>query len=107
MGKTGYFTHRECWRHEMGPGHPECPARLDEQRALRSGLRGAPVGGRSLGNDDDSYSNEVAFRGTPAYRAPEILLSESPGKHDRHAADMYSFAVMLNAFFQGEQPFVQ
>ena len=40
---TGYFTHRDCWKHEMGAGHPECPARLDaiEDRLLISGL--APV----------------------------------------------------------------
>ena len=40
---TGYFTHRDCWQHEMGAGHPECPARLDaiEDRLLVSGL--APV----------------------------------------------------------------
>ena len=43
MGKTGYFTHRECWRHEMGPGHPECPARLDaiEDRLLVTGVADA------------------------------------------------------------------
>ena len=37
---TGYFTHRDCWKHEMGAGHPECPARLDaiEDRLLISGL---------------------------------------------------------------------
>ena len=29
MNKTGYFTHSDCWKHEMGPGHPECPERLD------------------------------------------------------------------------------
>ncbi len=30
MGQaTGLFTHPDCWRHEMGAGHPECPARLD------------------------------------------------------------------------------
>ncbi|WP_372658922.1 histone deacetylase family protein [Hydrogenophaga sp.] len=41
MGQaTGYFTHKDCWRHEMGGGHPECPARLDaiEDRLLISGL---------------------------------------------------------------------
>jgi acetoin utilization deacetylase AcuC-like enzyme len=26
---TGYFTHLDCRLHEMGPGHPECPERLD------------------------------------------------------------------------------
>lgn len=43
VGKTGYFTHRECWRHEMGPGHPECPGRLDaiEDRLLVTGVADA------------------------------------------------------------------
>src|SRR3979490_98774 len=26
---TAYITHPDCLRHEMGPGHPECPARLN------------------------------------------------------------------------------
>ena len=40
MSKTGYYTHGDCRRHEMGPGHPECPERLDaiEDRLLASGL---------------------------------------------------------------------
>jgi acetoin utilization deacetylase AcuC-like enzyme len=40
MGATGYFTHRDCWKHEMGAGHPECPERLDaiEDRLLASGV---------------------------------------------------------------------
>jgi len=40
MGKTGYFTHRDCWKHDMGEGHPECPARLDaiEDRLLVTGV---------------------------------------------------------------------
>ncbi len=40
MGKTGYFIHRDFWRHDMGGGHPECPARLDaiEDRLLASGV---------------------------------------------------------------------
>jgi len=40
MGKTGYFTHRDCWKHDMGDGHPECPARLDaiEDRLLITGV---------------------------------------------------------------------
>ena len=38
--KTGYFTHPDCRKHEMGPGHPECPERLDaiEDRMLTSGV---------------------------------------------------------------------
>ena len=40
MGKTGYFTHRDCWKHDMGDGHPECSQRLDaiEDRLLLSGV---------------------------------------------------------------------
>ena len=40
---TGYYTHRDCRLHEMGPGHPECPARLDaiEDRLLVSGVSAA------------------------------------------------------------------
>ncbi|MEP6792637.1 MAG: histone deacetylase family protein, partial [Ramlibacter sp.] len=43
MNKTGYFTHADCRRHEMGPGHPECPERLDaiEDRLLASGVADA------------------------------------------------------------------
>lgn len=28
MSKTGYYTHIDCQRHDMGRGHPECPERL-------------------------------------------------------------------------------
>jgi len=40
MHKTGYFTHPDCKRHDMGRGHPECPQRLDaiDDRMLASGL---------------------------------------------------------------------
>ena len=40
MSKTGYYTHPDCRKHEMGPGHPECPERLDaiEDRLLISGV---------------------------------------------------------------------
>ena len=43
MNTTGYFTHKDCWAHEMGPGHPECPERLDaiEERLLTSGVADA------------------------------------------------------------------
>ena len=40
MNKTGYFTHSDCRKHNMGQGHPECPERLDaiEDRLLISGV---------------------------------------------------------------------
>ena len=41
MKKTGYFTHPDCRKHEMGRGHPECPERLDaiDDRLRATGLR--------------------------------------------------------------------
>ena len=40
MNKTGYFSHGDCGKHEMGRGHPECPQRLDAiaDRLLASGV---------------------------------------------------------------------
>jgi len=40
MLKTGYFTHPDCRRHDMGRGHPECPQRLDaiQDRMMASHL---------------------------------------------------------------------
>ncbi len=38
--RTGYYTHPDCSRHEMGHDHPECPARLAaiEDRLISAGL---------------------------------------------------------------------
>ena len=40
MGATGYFTHSDCLKHDMGAGHPECPDRLHaiEDRLLACGV---------------------------------------------------------------------
>ena len=40
MHTTGYFTHNDCRKHEMGAGHPECPERLDaiDDRLLITGV---------------------------------------------------------------------
>jgi acetoin utilization deacetylase AcuC-like enzyme len=37
---TAYVTHADCLRHEMGPGHPECPGRLNaiNEQMRSSGL---------------------------------------------------------------------
>jgi acetoin utilization deacetylase AcuC-like enzyme len=37
---TAYYTHPDCRGHDMGPGHPECPQRLDaiEDHLLATGL---------------------------------------------------------------------
>jgi acetoin utilization deacetylase AcuC-like enzyme len=38
--KTAFYSHSACRRHDMGPGHPECPARLDaiDDLLIASGL---------------------------------------------------------------------
>ena len=43
VSKTGYFSHRDCRKHEMGEGHPECPQRLDaiDDRLLITGVADA------------------------------------------------------------------
>lgn len=43
MGRTGYFVHPDCRLHDMGEGHPECPARIDaiEERLLITGVADA------------------------------------------------------------------
>ena len=40
MNKTGFYTHGDCRKHEMGAGHPECPERLAaiEDRLLITGV---------------------------------------------------------------------
>jgi acetoin utilization deacetylase AcuC-like enzyme len=45
VNKTGYFTHPDCRKHDMGSDHPECPERLDaiEDRLLISGVGDALV----------------------------------------------------------------
>ena len=63
MGKTGYFSHRACWRHEMGPGHPESPERLDaiEDRLLMTGV----------------------FDGVERMEAPQAAIGDVELAHDR------------------------
>jgi len=62
MHATGYFTHQDCRKHEMGSGHPECPERLDsiEDWLLATGVKDAldcreapvaPIGDIELAHD--------------------------------------------------------
>ena len=65
MNKTGYFSHPDCRRHEMGRGHPECPERLDaiDDRLLLTGVidaldrREAPL----ASNDDIELAHDAMF----------------------------------------------
>ena len=60
---TAFYTHPDCRGHDMGPGHPECSARLDaiDDHLIASGLQGAldcreapMVGSTDLGNAHSS-----------------------------------------------------
>ena len=62
MNATGYFSHKDCRKHEMGAGHPECPERLDaiDDWLLATGVKDAldcreapiaPIGDIELAHD--------------------------------------------------------
>ncbi|MBI2768743.1 MAG: histone deacetylase family protein [Burkholderiales bacterium] len=80
MNKTGYFTHADCRRHEMGPGHPECPERLDaiEDRLLASGVgdaldrREAPEASTEMIELAHSKMHVAAIRGLEMELAEHI-----------------------------------
>ena len=56
MNKTGFYTHGDCRKHEMGAGHPECPERLAaiEDRLLITGV------GDALERQGDGCGHAVA-----------------------------------------------
>ena len=86
MNKTGYFTHPDCRRHEMGAGHPECPGRLDaiEDRLLISGVmdalerREAPLASTSDIELAHDRMHVAAVRGLADELADEIAAGGGP-----------------------------
>lgn len=83
MHKTGYFTHPDCRKHDMGRGHPECPQRLDaiEDRLLASRLldvvdrREAPLASPDLVELAHDRMHVAAVRGL----AEEATEEENAG----------------------------
>jgi acetoin utilization deacetylase AcuC-like enzyme len=83
MHKTGYFTHPDCRRHDMGRGHPECPQRLDaiEDRMLASRLldvverREAPLASPDIVELAHDRLHVAAVRGL----AQEVTEEEDAG----------------------------
>jgi acetoin utilization deacetylase AcuC-like enzyme len=122
VNKTGYFTHPDCRRHEMGRGHPECPERLDaiEDRLLATGVidalerREAPLASTSdieLAHDKmhvaavrglaDRLAEEAAAGGRPYARIdPDTAMN----KHSWDAVLRASGAVVaaVDAVMAGE-----
>ncbi|HEY0822844.1 MAG TPA: histone deacetylase family protein [Ramlibacter sp.] len=83
MHRTGYFTHPDCRRHDMGRGHPECPQRLDaiEDRMLASHLldvvdrREAPLASTDLLELAHDRMHVAAVRGL----AQSVVEEEDAG----------------------------
>ena len=85
MSKTGYYSHRDCWKHEMGPGHPECPERLAaiEDRLLVTGV----------------------FDALEHYEAPLAALADIELAHDRaHIAVLRGYSELLAEEVQAGGP---
>ena len=80
MNKTGYFTHSDCWKHEMGPGHPECPERLD---AIEKQLQTSDV--RDL---LDRREAPLAAMGDIELAHDRMLVAAIRGLSDQLANDM-------------------
>ena len=86
MNTTGYFTHKDCRKHEMGSGHPECPERLDaiEDRLLVTGVgdaldrREAPLA--AIGDIELAHDRMLvaALRGLSDQLADDILAGGPP-----------------------------
>ncbi|MFP5475878.1 MAG: histone deacetylase family protein [Gammaproteobacteria bacterium] len=90
MGNTGYYTHRDFWKHEMGRGHPECPERLDaiEDRLLATGVADA------LERHDDDIPLATLAQITRAHSAEHMerlealaqrLVADAPAGGPDHA----------------------
>jgi acetoin utilization deacetylase AcuC-like enzyme len=84
--KTGYFSHPSCRRHEMGPGHPECPERLDaiEDRLLVTGVadaldrREAPAASTTDLELAHDKLHVAAMRGLKEELAEQVAAGGSP-----------------------------
>ena len=77
---TAFFSHADCRRHDMGPGHPECPARLDaiEDHFLATGLADVLVR-----HDDAPRARPQDLANAHA----SLYLSEIEDTFERVAAD--------------------
>ncbi|MBL0424517.1 histone deacetylase family protein [Ramlibacter alkalitolerans] len=86
MHKTGFYTHPDCRRHDMGRGHPECPERLDaiEDRMLAARLldvverREAPLASTDSLERAHDRMHVAAIRGL----ADELREQEDAGGTD-------------------------
>ncbi len=97
---TAYFSHPVCPRHDMGPGHPEQPARIAaiEDRLKAAGLydfllhcEAGPATDAQLAHAHDQlYLDELA---AAAPKADQILIQVDPDTSmNRHSLDAAAHA---------------
>ena len=62
---TGYFSHPDCLSHDMGAGHPECPARIhaieDHLRAVGLDMLMLPQDVPMASNQDLAYAHDLNY----------------------------------------------
>lgn len=97
---TAYFTHPDCVLHEMGPGHPEQPARIAavEDRLKAAGLydfllhrQAGPARFEQLAHAHDHlYLDELA---AASPKADQVLIQVDPDTAmNRHSLDAAAHA---------------
>mgnify|MGYP006168827163 CR=1 FL=1 len=77
---TGYFSHPDCLAHDMGKGHPECPARLhaidDHLRAVGLDMLMLPQDVPMASNQDLARDKVLAKRMSMASRTEALSAEE-------------------------------
>jgi len=62
---TGYFSHPDCLSHDMGAGHPECPARIhaieDHLRAVGLDMLMLPQDVPMASNQDLAFAHDLNY----------------------------------------------
>jgi acetoin utilization deacetylase AcuC-like enzyme len=72
---TGFFSHPDCLRHEMGKGHPECPERL---RAIEDQLIASRVDMLIARDESAPLASEAALRRVHPQTYIDFIRSKSP-----------------------------
>jgi acetoin utilization deacetylase AcuC-like enzyme len=114
---TAFYSHAECRLHDMGPGHPECPQRLDaiQDQLLASGLsialeqREAPLATlEQLGRAHtlnyitqlQEFMAQVQASGEPRHLDPDTVVSAGTWRAALRSAG--AAVAATEAVFRGE-----
>lgn len=80
MSTTAFITHRECWLHDMGAHHPECPDRLAaiHDRLIASGCD------QFLSFHDAPVATPAQLTRAHSHDYVELILASAPEHGIRH-----------------------